>query len=182
MLKSSFVKVIHYLCMAWILFLTNGCGVNGKEPIPFFDGLYLVYKLGSTTETYKVRLLNSGEFEVIETEQFEDLELEEVKMIVDPYGKVKSRVKDGKICKKGYKIHLWLPKCYRKEGASREGFCVINRAHWEKWDVWVAKDEMGVCYYYEANTGFFVGWEVSTQIGRGKLVLVNTNADIPTIE
>jgi hypothetical protein len=52
---------------------------------------------------------------------------------------------------------------------------------WWKWNVWGVEIPGGF-NYYEVNTGFFVGYEVSSGPVYGKLVLVNTNADIPTIE
>jgi hypothetical protein len=148
----------------------------------FFDGLYLTYKcfhstgsIGKFLTHYEFRLLSNGKFDVLlysKSESGEKSPDSKHRLSINSMGEFK----DKDI------LPLWLPERYRRE-AARWRRCVVERKdHWEKWDVWVAKDVVGSSHYYEATTGFWVGSETSTRIGGMKIILVETNANIPTAE
>jgi len=59
-----------------------------------------------------------------------------------------------------------------------EGYKVLREDKWKKWSVLVIKNPIyNEERYFELNTGYLVGVKGSVEVN-----LVNTNADIPTIE
>jgi hypothetical protein len=103
-----------------------------------------------------------------------------IEFFVDNYGRVyKSSVKDYE----GEYSPVWIPLHAMKIGDSYDGvYKVARRDQWKKWDVMVVKNpDFDEEQYFELNTGYLVG--VKGEFGLSyELVLVNTNANIPTIE
>jgi hypothetical protein len=59
-----------------------------------------------------------------------------------------------------------------------DGYKVLRKDRWKKWEVLVIKNPTyNEEQYFELNTGYLVGVK-----GRVEVNLVNTNADIPTVE
>jgi hypothetical protein len=102
-------------------------------------------------------------------------------MLVNKYGKVYQT--NGRKKRIGKFSPIWIPVHKMEIGDKFDGRNLVDREDkWEKWKVLVVKDiPTGVEDYYEINTGYLVGSVAKSPRG-GKIILVNTNADIPTIE
>jgi len=169
-----------YLILIWsfsfLLFFSN-C-TKYKEPVPFFDGLFLEYAgNGRPYLIYEVSVIEGNKFKILRTDRLYKTERGKVELYVDNYGKV---YKSSKKRYKGKFSPIWIPVHEMDIGDKFDGRnLVIRRDRWVKWNVLVVKDlPTGAEVYYEINTGFYVG-----ESTRGtKIILSNTNADIPTIE
>jgi hypothetical protein len=148
-----------------------------KEEAPFFDGLYLEYKLGNKgKKTYNVSISNKKGFKVIEIEQWPIFDDEVEEYSVDLYGKVYS---SGAY--KGEFSPIWIPVNKMKVGNTFDGGFLVSRLdNWKRWEVMVVKAPIGRTeIYHDLTTGFLVGMVTTSVSGTTKTVLVDTNADIP---
>ncbi len=151
-----------------------------KEEAPFFDGLVLEYNAGGISYIYNVQELENSEFKIIEIEKREPLSDKIEELFVNAYGRVfKSTFKDYK----GGFSPIWIPVHEIEIGDTIDGrHIAIKKDKWEKWDVMVLKDIAAEAEsYYDLNTGYWVGSFAKTAVGVGKIILINTNADIPTV-
>jgi hypothetical protein len=151
-----------------------------EEVAPFTDGLFLEYRSGGMNNIYNFERLEKFNYKVTETEIRKPLSDKVIEFFVDNYGRVyKSSVKDYE----GEYSPVWIPLHAMKIGDSYDGvYKVARRDQWKKWDVMVVKNpDFDEEQYFELNTGYLVG--VKGEFGLSyELVLVNTNANIPTIE
>jgi len=148
-----------------------------KELTPFFDGLFLEYRLGGLRTIYNVHVLANHKFKIIETQKARVLSDDVEELYVDAYGRVnKSSFKpyEGKFSP------IWIPVHEMEIGDTfDDGYKVIRTEQWKKWKVLVIKDPVvREERYFDLNTGFWVGSFAKTAVGAGKIVLVNTNADM----
>ena len=151
-----------------------------EEPTPFSDGLFLEYRVGGKKTIFNFERLENYNYKITETEIRKVLGDKVTELFVDNYGIVyKSSFKDYE----GGFSPVWIPINAMKVGDSYdEGYKVSRKDRWKKWDVMVIKNpDFEEEQYFEINTGYLVG--VKGKFGRSyELVLVNTNADIPTVE
>jgi hypothetical protein len=161
-----------------LLLILSQCS-KYKEEAPFFDGLYLEYKLGRKgKKTYNVSISENKGFKIIETEKYPNLNDEVEEYLVDNYGKVYKSSSGGY---KGYFSPIWIPANEMKAGDTfGDGLTVSRVDKWKKWEVLVVKVPIGkIEVFYEINSGFWVGTIGRTATGATEFVLFNTNADIP---
>ena len=158
------------------------CCTKYKEPVPFRDGLFLEYDVGSNKKiTYTFQISNSNQFKITETRKRKVLDDDIEELYVGKYGKVrKSSFKpfEGKFSP------VWIPVQKMSIGDTFDGgFLVARKDTWRQWQVLVIKDpRFDAEEYFEINTGYFVGSVTRTAVGTGEFVLISTNADIPTRE
>lgn len=155
-----------------------------KEKAPFFEGLILEY--GSSGATYgryiyEINSLDDNGFKITKKEKWKALKPKPVVMMVKANGRVYESNK------KRYKNKfspIWIPVNEMEIGDKFDDRNIVERkAKWEKWKVLVVKDTpTGGESYYDLNTGYWVGSFARTAVGSGEIVLVDTNADIPTVE
>ncbi len=153
-----------------------------KEEAPFFEGLFLEYDWGGgTREKYNVHVIDNNRFKITETRKREPLSDDVEEFLVDAYGKV---YKSSYRPYKGKFSPIWIPAHKMEIGDTFDGRKLVERKDkWEKWEVLVVKDTpTGGESYFELNTGYLVGSFAKTAIGVGKIILLSTNADIPTIQ
>ena len=194
-LKKSIFPTI----FLFVFLLTTGCQKKyNSELVPFFDGMYLKYKVitnsGSHEEIFSIKEENS-EYKIFKEDVYKSHILEEiVTHVVDCYGVIKEKpvrtMKTSKRTKildklKGRRICIWIPPDEMQVGKKLEtslgNFRIIEEATWEKWNVWVLKDGHGNKSFYDRETGFYVGIQSISGglIGSMKTILIDTNADIP---
>lgn len=152
-----------------------------EEEAPFFDGLFLEYRLGGLRTIYNIHVLANHKFKIIETQKARVLSDDVEELYVDAYGRVyKSSFKPYK----GKFSPIWIPVHKMEIGDTFDsGYTVARKEKWEKWEVLVIKDPVvREERYFDLNTGFWVGSFARTAVGAGKIVLINTNADIPVEE
>jgi len=169
----TFKKVLLLFVTMSIIFLSACSKYN--EPVPFFDGLFLEYNTGLKL-IFNVRSIENNNYKITETEVSEVLGDTIRDFFVDIYGKVyKSSFKDYE----GKYTSIWIPVHQLKIGdAFDDGYKVLRKDTWKKWEVLVIKNPTyNEEQYFELNTGYLVGVKGSVEVN-----LVNTNADIPTIE
>jgi hypothetical protein len=161
--------------------ILNNC-TDYQERVNFFDGAYFKYDLGGKFERiYNIKNISEEQFKVTETNKRGFLSDKTEEIFVDIYGKVYKSTYSGV---KGTFSPIWLPTHEMKIGETLnylEGdkYLVSENKKWEKWDVLVVKNiSFGYERYYEKNTGYWVG----SSSNDSKFILINTNADIPTIE
>ncbi|MDH4027726.1 MAG: hypothetical protein OEU95_02700 [Nitrospirota bacterium] len=162
------------------LFLTiSGC-TKYEEPAPFFDGLYLEYKLSAQANLiYTVEAIGNDRFKIIETEKRTILNDEIVELLVDSHGIVyESHSKDYE----GEFSPVWIPVHELEIGTSfDDGYTVLRKDKWKKWAVLVIKNpNVKEEQYFDINTGFLVGVKGSSGLSY-EMVLTNTNAEIPVV-
>ncbi len=174
-------KRVLFLGVSLLLILSN-C-TKYKEEAPFFEGLILEYGERGVDGRYiyEINSLDDNGFKITEKEKWKALKFKPAVMMVKANGRVYESNK------KRYKNKfspIWIPVNEMDIGDKFDGRNIVERkAKWEKWDVLVVKDiPTGAEDYYELNTGYLVGSYAKTAIGVGKIVLLNTNADIPTIQ
>ena len=75
---------------------------------------------------------------------------------------------------------VWIPIHEMEIGDTFDsGYTVTRKEKWKKWDVLVVKDpDSNNERYFDINTGYWVG----SYERRLTIVLVDTNADIPSTE
>ena len=162
------------LILTVIIFLMTACS-KYEEPAPFFDGLFLEYNAGIKL-IFNVHSIENNSYKIVETEVSEVLGDTIRDFFVDMYGKVyKSSFKDYE----GNFTSIWIPVHQMKIGDTfDDGYKVLRKDKWKKWEVLVIKNPTyNEEQYFELNTGYLVGVKGSVEVN-----LVNTNADIPTIE
>ena len=156
-----------------ILFLASCSKYN--EPAPFVDGLFLEYNAGLKI-IFNINSIENNNYKIIETEVSEVLGDTIRDIYVDMYGKVyESSFKDYK----GKFTSIWIPVHQMEIGDTfDDGYKVLRKDKWKNWEVLVIKNPIyNEEQYFELNTGYLVGVKGSVEVN-----LVNTNADIPTIE
>ncbi len=181
LLKAFMKKIAFFMLSIILLSIMINCS-NDNEISPFFDGLVLEYAgNGKPYLTYLVSALEDNKYKILRKDRLYTTKRGEVELFVDSYGKVyKSR-------KKRYLDRfspIWIPVHKMKIGDTfDERNYVERRDRWESWEVLVVKDTpTGAESYYDISTGYWVGGVGNTSIGSSKIVLINTNAEIPTIE
>ncbi len=193
-----FKKSIFPTIFLFVFLLTTGCQKKYSELVPFFDGMYFKYKVitnsGSHEEIFSIKEENS-EYKILKEDVYKSHILEEiVTHVVDCYGVIKEKpvrtMKTSKRTKildklKGRRICIWIPPDEMQVGKKLEtslgNFRIIEKATWEKWNVWVLKDSHGNKSFYDRETGFYLGIQSISGglIGSMKTILIDTNADIP---
>lgn len=150
-----------------------------KEEAPFFDGLFLEYKLRLRT-VYEVDVLDNKNYKITIIEKDKSFGKKTKELFVDTYGKIyKSYIKDSE----GDFSPIWIPIHEMDIGSKyNDGFTVIRKDKWKKWDVFVVQNpDIDEEQYFEINTGYLVG--VKGHLGKNyEIILNDTNADIPTLE
>ena len=150
-----------------------------EEPVPFSDGLLLEYSISGQKIIFSFERLEDFNYKITRTEIRKPLKDKVREMYVDNYGIVyKSSFK----AYEGGFSFVWIPIHSMKVGDSyNEGYKVSRKDRWKKWDVMVIKNPIiKEERYFEINTGYLVGVKGKSRRSY-ELVLVNTNADIPTI-
>jgi hypothetical protein len=163
-----------------IVFLSLISCSKYEETVPFSDGLFLEYNTGGISTIFSFERLENFNYKIIETETRKPLRDKVTELFVDNYGIVyKSSFKDYE----GGFSPVWIPIYAMKVGDSYdEGYKVSRKDRWKKWDVMVIKNPIiKEEQYFEINTGYLVGAKGKFGLSY-ELVLVNTNADIPTVE
>lgn len=175
-IKNLFVLILLGILLP--LILLNCTKYNEKAP--FFDGLYFEYDIKGKRITYNLYALDNEKYKIIRTEKSKVFGNKIRELFVDVYGKVyKSTYKRYK----GKFSPIWIPVHEMEIGNSFDGSNIVARKDkWREWEVLVTKDTViEEEQYFEFNTGFLVG--VKGRLGMSyEVVLVNTNADIPTVE
>ena len=174
-------RICFFVLIIVLLQLIISC-TSYEEIAPFFDGLFLEYAgNGKPYLTYKVNVVEDYKFKIIETDKLYTTERGKVELFVDSYGKVYESREKRYI---GRFSPIWIPVHEMKIGDTFDKRNFVERNEkWERWDVLVVKDTpTGAESYYDINTGYWVGGIGRTSAGSSKLILINTNADIPTIE
>ncbi|NOY84923.1 MAG: hypothetical protein GXO96_08925 [Nitrospirae bacterium] len=134
--------------------------------------------MGGTTFTYKIELLGSKDFKVIETIGRGILGNTVTEWSVDTYGKVYKSSGDGSYI--GSFSPIWIPVNKMKIGdVFDEDHHVMKRMSWKKWEVLVVENTAGASIgkvedYFDATTGFKVGTYVSAG-GEIEIILMKTN-------
>jgi predicted Zn finger-like uncharacterized protein len=153
-----------------------------REEVPFFDGLFLEYEIGSKPRLYEVAVINENEYKITKHSGNSRIEY-----IIDKYGKIKEAKQyyaDGRIKNKekmeGEFLDIWKPIHKLKVGDQLSSRTTVDRTEkWKQWEVMVIKEPGAgrlIENYYEINTGFLVGSSFYNE------VLIDTNAVIPTEE
>lgn len=181
----------------WLLIALSGC-TKHKEPVPFFDGLYLKYnEIFSKSEMpediiwerkiiYRFKQLKSGEFHItqkISTRMGQRLD-EKTELV--PYPQVGDDLtidKNGTVIKggdnlnfpEGLSSYLWLPEDKRKKDDEmiKAIWKVGEMTKWEGLEVLPVKGMLGDMHYYDVHTGILVGAENIN--GKLKMLLIDTN-------
>jgi len=155
------------------------CTENEELP-PFFDELYLEYDVGKGYKLiYNFHMIEDNKFKIIEIDEtgFSGKDIEE--FYINRHGKV---YKSSKEIYEGGFSPIWIPVHEMEIGDTVDDYKVVRKDKWKKWEVLVVKNpDFQVEKYFELNTGFLVG--VKGRFGMAyEITLVDTNADIPTIE
>ncbi len=152
-----------------------------KEPAPFFNGLFLEYEIKGKKIIFDVyAVIDNKNYKIVETEKSKVFGDETKELFVDAYGRVyKSSFKDYE----GKFSPIWIPVNKIKINDTFDsGYKILRKDKWRKWDVMVIKNpDIEEERYFEVNTGYFVGTKGKFGMAY-EVVLVDTNADIPTIE
>ena len=188
----------HFLIFLVIIFsiALTGC-LNDKEPVPFFDGLLLEYKVKysmslasvSYMQVYKIRAVHDG-FKVIRYSGSDGKDTDEE--IIDSYGKIKKETSIGSFLyslvfdSNKFKEHfkdkfssLWIPTNKIQIGDKIDSGTITRKEHWREWEVLVlnAPWPFSMGFYYDVDTGYLVGSKLNSRM-KSEQVLVNTNAEI----
>ncbi len=180
---ERFKKVLFLLVIISLSVVFFQC-TKYKEPAPFFDGLFLEYDRSPGHRyklIYNVHVLENNKYKILETDTVYITDSDKIEMYVDKNGRVYESSKERY---EGKFSPIWIPVNEMEIGDKFDERKLIEREDkWEKWEVLVVKDTpTGGESYYDLNTGYWVGAFARTPRGAGKIVLVNTNADIPTVE
>jgi hypothetical protein len=178
-LKNGLILLLLIILPLLLLYCSEGY----KEPVPFFDGLYLEYSFDGIPTIYNVKVIDNNKFRIIETRKWSSLSDEVEELFVNAHGKVyKSTFKDYE----GKFSPIWIPAYAMKIGDTfDEGYQVVRKDKWKKWNVMVVKSPgtLGETeLYYESKTGFLVGFFARMGTREGTEILENTNANIPVVE
>ena len=185
------------------LFLLSAYSISSEacskhdEPVPFFDGLHLKYKVkgarmlgfSNSRRIYEVR----ADHEHFNVTNYVEGDQEDVReIIVDRSGRIKRKTSFGSIFSslgpnasdaknraKGTFSSLWLPTHVLKIGDRISDSRIVREEKWRKWEVMVLREptfrsEM----YYHKESGYWVGMKGRAFGTRVQMVLVETNADI----
>jgi hypothetical protein len=146
------------------------------ETAPFFNELTLEYEIGEIKRVFNFNIIDNNNFKIIRTDVDDVLGNSFIEMFVDAYGKV---YKSSSSKYEGNFTSIWIPVHQMKIGDTfDDGYKVLRKDRWKKWEVLVIKNPTyNEEQYFELNTGYLVGVK-----GRVEVNLVNTNADIPTVE
>lgn len=167
------IKTKHMVLVAISLLLILPQCSKYKEKVPFFDGLYLEYH--SKGSIYKYDISKIGKkFKINMVKESSVLKDRKKEFIVNGHG-----IRQGQ----GEFSLIWISVNELEVGDTFDGgFTVARLDNWKDWEVMVVKAPMGnQKIFYEVNTGFLVGWTGRSVSGLTELVLVDTNADIPTL-
>lgn len=131
--------------------------------------------------TYKVSALEDNKFRILRKDKLYVTKRGEVELFVDSYGKVYASKKKRYLDRFS---PIWIPVHEIEIGDTFDKRNYVERKDkWKSWEVLVVKDTpTGAESYYDLHTGYWVGGAGNTSLGSSKIVLINTNADIPTIE
>jgi len=171
----GYAKKLLMLIIVINVFLTASC-IKYNEVVPFFDGLYLEYIVSDLKTIFNVLSADNNKFKIVKTEVNDVLGDRVIEIFVDMHGKVyESSFKDYK----GKFTSIWIPVHQMEIGDTfDDGYKVLRKDKWKNWEVLVIKNPIyNEEQYFELNTGYLVGVKGSVEVN-----LVNTNADIPTIE
>lgn len=163
-----------------ILNLTVFYCTKYKEEAPFFDGLYLEYKIKNKKIIFTVYMQDNGNYKIVEIEKSKVFGDKVKEMFVDAYGRVyQSSFKDYE----GKFSPIWIPVHKMEIGDTfDEGYKIIRNDKWKNWNTIVVKTpDINEEQYFEVNTGYFVGAKGRAGISY-EVVLIDTNADIPVAE
>jgi hypothetical protein len=180
--KKSKVIAIIIILLAITFALFNCSKYNAVAP--FFDGLTLVYDVSGTKFIYKVYALEDNKYHIVHIEKWTGLGDKTYEYFTDIHGIVYKVTRKASRNYKGGFSPIWISTSEMKIGDTfNGGQKVIERKQWKKWDVLVVKNpNVDMKSYYEVNTGFYVGYEGRARGGSSAEVLINDNADIPTVE
>ena len=176
-----------------------------NEVVPFEEGQFFKYQTGNSYGTIvKYEYTRSKDGKWIEKWKVDmETSFRDEKFMMSPDRRTENVLDDfGRFCKpqgmmQGKFAIRWLPVKYRKEGIIiKEHYIqravVAKRRLWEKWDVFPVEMKFqrykevisSTTLYYEASTGWLVGWEEAIPIveASSKQVLIDTNIDIPILE
>ena len=130
---------------------------------------------------YEIESVENNKFHVIEKDIPMYFKSDKKEYTLNRWGRVIKK-SSGKFTE-GFSS-IWLPVKKMKIGDNfDDGYTVVRRDRWKKWEVLVVKDSLfGGERYFDINTGFWVGLSVKSGMGGATFVLVDTNADIPVIE
>ena len=184
---KRFKNTLILLLLILLPLLLLNCSEKNKEPVPFFDGLYLEYTIGNEVpEIYNITALGNNKFKIIEKTSWKGVLKDEIdEFFVDSYGKVyKSSFKNWE----GSFSPVWIPIYLMQIGDTfGKGYQVVRREKWQKWNVVVVRCPLprGLAeaeIYLESSTGFVVGKFEKMGAMETTKVLVNTNANIPVAQ
>ena len=169
------IKKALLLVITVSILLMTACSKH-EELAPFFDRLYLEYIVSDLKTVFNVLSADNNKFKIVKTEVNDVLGDRVVEMFVDMHGKVyesSSSKYEGKF------TSIWIPVHQMEIGDTfDDGYKVLRKDKWKKWEVLVIKNPIyNEEQYFELNTGYLVGVKGNVEVN-----LVNTNADIPTIE
>ncbi|KPK02137.1 MAG: hypothetical protein AMK71_03350 [Nitrospira bacterium SG8_35_4] len=163
------------LILTVIIFLMTACS-KYEEPAPFFDGLFLDYKIGEIKRIFNFNIIDNNSFKIVKTDVDDVLGNTSIELFIDGNGRV---YKSNSSKYEGKYSLVWIPVHQMKIGDTfDDGYKVLRKDKWKKWEVLVIKNPIyNEEQYFELNTGYLVGVKGSVEVN-----LVNTNADIPTVE
>lgn len=157
-----------------------GC-TKYDEPAPFFDGLFLEYMVIENRTIYKFEGLGNREFKITEISKSKALGDDVEELFVDIYGKVyESSFKDYE----GGFSPIWIPTIQMEIGDRfNKGYTVLRKDRWKQWDVLVIKNPLfDEEKYFDINSGYWVGAVGKGSVARYSAVLIDTNANVLTVE
>ena len=171
----GYAKKLLMLIIVINVFLNASC-TKYNEAVPFFDRLYLEYIVSDLKTVFNVLSADNNKFKIVKTEVNDILGDRVIEMFVDMHGKVYESSSSNY---KGKFTSIWIPVHQMEIGDTfDDGYKVLRKDKWKKWEVLVIKNPTyNEEQYFEINTGYLVGVKGSVEVN-----LVNTNADIPTIE
>jgi hypothetical protein len=172
-------RIVYPIFIIFLVIGFSGCS-KYEEPVPFFDGMFLEYGRRDIMYIYNFESIENYSYKLVKTEKREPLRDKITDFYVDTYGRVYES-SDGTF--EGDFSFIWIPVNVMEIGDEFDGrYTVSRRDRYRKWDVLVIKAiEFDVEHYFEINTGYLVG--VKGKFGMAfEFYLINTNADIPTIE
>ena len=184
-MKRIIASYSHKLFPCFFLFMMmSGC--SGSSEPAVFDGLYLKYRIG-TSSSCRI--------------SFDKISRNRFKVIMEPYNYslCPGGYQDGKelivdkflrpakkrLLSWGEAVLIWLPADTRKTGSRLHvgGLDSISEVkHWKEWEVAVITAQIGGgfltgTWYYDVKTGFLVGMEKEFAGDKNLIILLEeTNA------